>query len=93
MTPAEKEAIWRKTVAAFRRRNPQAYLALLVALILRHGRLKTCGDHAHVTERVSIEELYHAAETYYLNTKVAEHGIIEVEVVAKADVDPEDKPL
>src|SRR6185369_8670943 len=65
MTPAEKQEWWRRTVAALEARDPRVHVALLTALVLRHGRLvDDLGQKTRVIERVSLEELLHVTNAY-----------------------------
>lgn len=88
MTPEEKSQWWTRTVTALENRDPRLHLALLTALILRHGGMEECETgHTHIFERISLEEILHTVNDYHFACRVPEHGIIEIQAIAKGDVD------
>ncbi len=87
MTEAEKREWWNRTLTALEQRDPRLFVAMLTALVLRHGNLEQCNaNHTHVVERISLEELVHTVDAYHIGTRVAEWGVIEVQAVSKGDV-------
>lgn len=87
MNEREKQEWWNRTLAALEQRDPRVYMAMLTALVLRHGRLQQCNSgHTHVIERFTLEDLLHTTKDYHLGTRVAEWGVIELEAVSKGDV-------
>lgn len=87
MNAREKELWWQKTVKALEARDPRIFLGLLTASVLRHGKLTQCSaEHTHVVEKISLEDVMHAAKNYYLSPSVSEFGVIELQVVDKRDV-------
>lgn len=88
MTPQEKQQMWQRTLTALEQRDARVHLAILVAMILRHGNLEQCGaGHTHVVERITIEDLIHVVNKYAFATRVPEYGVIEIQAVAKGEID------
>ena len=89
MTPEEKADWWARTLDAIEKRDPRVHLAMLTAMILRHGRLEECPGkaHTHVIERITIEDLMHTVQEYHFSVRVPETGVIEIQALSKGDVD------
>lgn len=88
MTPQEKQEWWGRTMVALENRDPRVHLALLTALIARHGTLEQCSTgHTHVIERITMEELLHIVNKYHFGCRVPETGIIEVQALGKEEGD------
>ena len=93
MNQAEKDRWWQLTTAALNKRDPRVHTAILVALILRHGKLEPCpAGHTHVIERISLEELLHTVKDYAFSVRCPEYGIVEVQAVEKGELNEQQQP-
>lgn len=89
MTPQEKQEWWARTLTALEGRDPRVHLAMLTAMILRHGRLEDCEGkrHTHIIERITLEELLNAVNGYHFSVRVPEYGVVEIQALPKEEVD------
>jgi hypothetical protein len=93
VTPQEKLDRWQKTITALNQRDPRVHLGFLVALLLRHGKLEQCqAGHTHVLERITLEELYHAAKEYQFAIRIPETGVFELQAVPRGDTHVQRNP-
>ena len=88
MTPQEKQEWWARTLTALEARDPRVHLAMLTAMILRHGRFEECasGKHTHIIERITLEELFNVINGYHFSVRMPEYGLIEIQALPKEDV-------
>ena len=85
MNPEEYEEFWRITVEAAREWDPRLLRALLAAIVLRMGDLKTCenGCCTYPVINVSLEELHKVSTEYNLGLRVPEVGKLQLSALAR----------
>ncbi len=86
MGPMEREEFWNQTVHAARAWDPRLLKALIAALVMRHGALKTCenGCCTYPLENITIEELYNITARYNLGLRAPEYGKLELSVIDRS---------
>jgi len=89
MTPEDKEKFWDDTVKAAKDHDPRFMNAVVTALVLRYGDLKTCaaGCHTYAAVRLTIEELRNVVDHYNLGRRARAPYCIELTAISREYTD------